>query len=1463
MAGSRAGQQQNDEAASPTSQSSSGSAFAEPRESAIPILPRTSMSSPTIQPAVPATAQVPLSPRRLKPISIAPQTSGGSAPSQRVRSPATSPRRANEESTSPVFLSSDDDDGGALPPAKPTQSPLPPIRPARPGETRKLYNPGWSHPFPSSQLEPTPPRPPRPARPSEALMFVSPTTGEVSVPRTPEQQDAFDNERVDMNEYLETTEPPPPAAHPSSSPETQSSPELAPFGSSRGAPRKNSVQRKPVPQYIPSPVQRSGTPGRLSIGGFEALLKDSATESPEGLLGHDKIKSRLQHLYDPNDAGDREPFSPRLGLGLPEAGVTAREQRLAREQADLKNRASRTGGDIGEENLVSWSERLMQSDWFPSTLSKRLSLLPGSGSPMASKRASAFGNDEHAWKADGPSTAAYVHAHSASRNPSAKGFSPLPLHNTPQAGNNGRRGANTNSNRNNASRRTRSGPEFASPITNRSEKSLGEVVVLPSVWEDDGQDDDDIRRDPSFRPERMYYDSIEYRSVFARIVHALYPFFVIAHIPATLFLDFNVIYTLAQLAIYPTLPSTSVLLRRDIVNVPTLNSSTAYYVALGVYAGCTFLWLVVVVLWLDFIRCFVRPWSTAGRVPIGQVYRSAAGFNYACMSKYERFCIMWRVRLAPFNKSGKIGRMIKGNSFWDGIAESCSWYAQNWPTVVLLVPRAGLSLALLLLFGTTAYGSADIGPTDRDNAFFRSNGTLTNFAQGVLLTNCVWAALRLLIVVIAAVGLFFFRKPFSRSPEPFSSYYHPSREQLTKPTSPEIADQLDEKAHVQARRNSLPGWILRRDRRLRAAILLCLRPSAHSSPAYSPFFKTGLGTGKSSTEEWRTIDLDSKRRSSEATRREEQRRAELANRGANWTYFTEGDSPDAPKLDRKWSALSPQPKLVTSRRSPMTAASASEYQMTPALASSGLHRRVRSVPIQSGENLMIGETAHTDDEDAGHDAERVQVRFDVPKSSLGPYTNDDGGIRPLSLHLDNIDLMDEEILRPQLRSHFSYMSELTGTSNIATPTNDVSPVMRSGSFDAAAAGLHEHDVRTTRDGAPLVYVQKPSPSSSLNEMPKLSSGGVGAQSGVTSPALTEERPGSMLTLGDTPSIADIRYARTLEVAKGVISRRRLSEQLLQEIKRLGEAEEAVRQEERRLAALRRVSEQAEQSNRDSLQAASTTQRHVSYNTARSEQSKSDLGQGTRDSHWSSRTGVGEHFASARSSFASMAHGSPPTSAQNATASSGVAPGLLLPPFKVSQVGDEQPTYELSSPTLNNEGFAPTHATEVVDNDGDEGSDIGSARLSPSGNSPVIAPSTGGVEESTTAAFLDEDDHSSQSSDDQDDEDDDDTAREHTGPQSVGNTPQTTSRSTFDPVTTQASGSNSPPRSNLTRPKPLLDTPTHAVALVSQSKPMSSPSANTFGGKKSRESRMPASPSGVASVVKQGSSSTEPQEFPFE
>lgn len=58
--------------------------------------------------------------------------------------------------------------------------------------------------------------------------------------------------------------------------------------------------------------------------------------------------------------------------------------------------------------------------------------------------------------------------------------------------------------------------------------------------------------------------------------------------------------------------------------------------------------------------------------------------------------------------------------------------------MLLLIPRAGVSLAILILFSTTEYGSPTTATMTRDTGYFTSStGVLTNFSATVLLL-CVF-----------------------------------------------------------------------------------------------------------------------------------------------------------------------------------------------------------------------------------------------------------------------------------------------------------------------------------------------------------------------------------------------------------------------------------------------------------------------------------------------------------------------------------------------------------------------------------------------------------------------------------------------------------------------------------------------------------------------------------------------------
>lgn len=108
----------------------------------------------------------------------------------------------------------------------------------------------------------------------------------------------------------------------------------------------------------------------------------------------------------------------------------------------------------------------------------------------------------------------------------------------------------------------------------------------------------------------------------------LYPFAIFAHVPMTLFLDYNLIYILAQLALYPAVPPTRNISARALVSVPTIQPSTGWWVALAVYSTCTFIWFFGVFIWMDLLCGFFARWRGVGaggkNVEIERIYKGAA-----------------------------------------------------------------------------------------------------------------------------------------------------------------------------------------------------------------------------------------------------------------------------------------------------------------------------------------------------------------------------------------------------------------------------------------------------------------------------------------------------------------------------------------------------------------------------------------------------------------------------------------------------------------------------------------------------------------------------------------------------------------------------------------------------------------------------------------------------------------------
>jgi hypothetical protein len=98
------------------------------------------------------------------------------------------------------------------------------------------------------------------------------------------------------------------------------------------------------------------------------------------------------------------------------------------------------------------------------------------------------------------------------------------------------------------------------------------------------------------------------------------------------------------------------------------------------------------------------------------------------------------------------------------LVETCCLYVQNLPTIVTLLPRAGLALAFLFSFfspenilGGLSLSDVDQSIAHRDGTFFDKNtGALSN-AKGVLIANAAWAAWRTLVLLLTwcvALSLF-------------------------------------------------------------------------------------------------------------------------------------------------------------------------------------------------------------------------------------------------------------------------------------------------------------------------------------------------------------------------------------------------------------------------------------------------------------------------------------------------------------------------------------------------------------------------------------------------------------------------------------------------------------------------------------------------------------------------------------
>jgi hypothetical protein len=165
-----------------------------------------------------------------------------------------------------------------------------------------------------------------------------------------------------------------------------------------------------------------------------------------------------------------------------------------------------------------------------------------------------------------------------------------------------------------------------------------------------------------------------------------------------------------------------------------------------------------------------HPLFCPGRPLMLPIYLSSPAFNFVAMSSYNHFCFLQHIRTSAFPSVNPNAILPSAEgSLRDALAETCYFYAQNLPTIVTLLPRAGLALALLLSFfspeslpGGLSLSDVDQSVARRDGTFFdKSTGALTGYAKGVLIANAAWAAWRTLVLLLS----WYVRYALSRPPQ--------------------------------------------------------------------------------------------------------------------------------------------------------------------------------------------------------------------------------------------------------------------------------------------------------------------------------------------------------------------------------------------------------------------------------------------------------------------------------------------------------------------------------------------------------------------------------------------------------------------------------------------------------------------------------------------------------------------------
>lgn len=124
---------------------------------------------------------------------------------------------------------------------------------------------------------------------------------------------------------------------------------------------------------------------------------------------------------------------------------------------------------------------------------------------------------------------------------------------------------------------------------------------------------------------------------------------------------------------------------------------------------------------------------------------SCRACKYTCAFRsYAYYSFIYHAQMAAFQGTGPVPASAR-----DGFLELFWWYSQSkrdlcvtvvnvidmisqpdWSTVLTLLPRAGICLAILLAFRTPGTNPS----TSRDTAYFQPDGQLSDYAYGVLIS---------------------------------------------------------------------------------------------------------------------------------------------------------------------------------------------------------------------------------------------------------------------------------------------------------------------------------------------------------------------------------------------------------------------------------------------------------------------------------------------------------------------------------------------------------------------------------------------------------------------------------------------------------------------------------------------------------------------------------------------------------